>query len=187
MKYDLDEKLTEAYRLAEMSPDVSNQNGAVIYQDDIVLSQGWNHFYQGVPEEQNREPTETNRTTKYDRIAHAEFDCCINLAHRHIAISEAAIMFCPWATCIPCAIALIGAQVPKLVIHKERCVAFMATRAGQDEAALADWQPAIDESSQWLTAAGVETIVFEGPVESYVGPGININGRKWHPHTLEFV
>jgi len=178
--YDLDEKLTEAYRLAEMSPDQSNQNGAIIYQDDVVMSMGFNHFYNGVPETDER-------PAKYERIAHAEFDACINLAHQEKAISADAVMFCPWATCKPCALAIIGAQVPFLVVHLERCKAFMATRGGQAEVNLQDWQPDIDESSQWIKDSGCEIIVFEGPVESYVGPGININGNKWSPKTLEFV
>jgi len=180
LQYDADEKLGEAYEYAGRSPDDSNQNGAIIYQDQTILSRGVNHFYDGVP------PT-MERPAKYGRIVHAETDACLQLAHRHIAISPAAVMFCPWATCIPCAIALIGVKLKTLVIHYERCLTFMQTRAGQDAEALQDWQPDIDESAQWLKASGCETIIHRGPVESYVGNGILINGRTWSPKTLEFV
>ena len=56
-----------------------------------------------------------------------------------------------------------------------------------NEASLQNWQPNIDESAQWLKNGGCEIVIFDGPVLSYSGPGVNINGRLWNPSTLEFV
>lgn len=172
------EALAEAYGLATLSPDKSNQNGAVIYQYSTRLSEGYNHFYHGVP------PTD-ERPAKYERIVHAEDDACLKLAHCTVPVNSHTIMFCPWATCKSCAISILGAGIRKLVVHKERCAAFDLTRGGQQELNLEDWQPAIDESSEWLKDGGCEIVYFEGPVP-FDGL-ININGRPWSPKTLEFA
>jgi len=101
------------------------------------------------------------------------------------AVDKDTVMYAPWATCKTCALALLGSGIPKLVIHRERCLAYMATRGGQNEESLQNWQPQIDESTQWLRDGGCETVVHYGPVP-FEGT-ILINGRPWSPNTLEFT
>ncbi len=146
----MSQRLAEAYSLATGSPDVSNQNGAVVYtQNGEHVSNGYNHFYDGIP------PTE-ERPAKYERIVHAEADACLKSNQFQGDLSAVkTFMFCPWATCKPCAISVIGAGIGYLIVHKERCEAFIRTRAGQNEANLQEWQPDIDESNIWLRNAGV--------------------------------
>jgi len=177
-EYKPDRMLALAYELAAKSPDDSNQNGALVVDNHRVLSHGMNHFYPGVP------PTQ-ERPAKYERVVHAEADACLSLAASSRLVTPQTIMFCPWATCKPCAISLLGSRIPTLVIHYDRCLAFMQTRAGQDASALQDWQPDIDESSQWLKDGGCETVVHCGPVP-FDGT-VLINGRPWSPATLEFT
>lgn len=173
-----EQRLAEAYELATESPDKSNQNGAVIYSFTALMSSGVNHFYPGIT------PTD-ERPEKYERIVHAELDACLGLADCSLRVTEHTAMYCPWATCKPCAISILGSRIPTLVLHFDRCLAFVATRGGQDEKALADWQPDIDESMDWLKDGGCEIEVFRGPVP-FDGV-ININGRPWSPQNLEFT
>jgi deoxycytidylate deaminase len=174
-------RLGQAYTLAKLSPDESNQNGALIDHDGVQIGAGFNHFPKGVP------PTQ-ERPAKYQRIAHAEFAACLSLSKSRIPADELTTMFCPWATCIPCALSILCSGLGGLVIHEERCRAFMATRGGQQEEALENWQPAIDESAQWLRDGGVNITVWSGPIpEQHFKGTIKINGRDWSPNTLEFV
>jgi len=174
-------RLGQAYQLATLSPDKSNQNGAIIDHYGIQVGQGFNHFPKGVT------PTD-KRPEKYQRIAHAEFAACLSLSKSRHPVDDGTAMFCPWATCMPCALSILCSGIGGLVIHMERCRAFMATRPGQAEEGLENWQPAIDESSQWLRDGGVNIIVFSGPIpEEHFKGTIKINGRDWSPNTLEFV
>lgn len=169
------ERLADAYTLATQSPDESNQNGAIIYRFHNLLSTGYNHFYPGVPLTQKR-------PEKYDRIVHAEMDACLSLLTR---VCKDTVMFCPWAACKQCALAILGSQIPTLVIHYERCHVFMETREDQQELNLKDWQPDINESAKWLKNGGCEIVVHRGPVP--FDSTIKVNGRPWSPKTLEFA
>lgn len=184
MNYDqkyIARRLGQAYQLSTLSPDKSNQNGAIIDHQGVQIGQGFNHFPKGVP------PTQ-ERPAKYQRVAHAEFAACLSLSKSRTPVTEATTMFCPWATCIPCALSILCSGIGGLVIHEERCRAFMATRGGQADANLENWQPAIDESAQWLRDGGVNIQVFSGPIPKQHFEGtIKINGRDWSPSKLEFV
>jgi len=174
--YNNEEGLAISYWLAGKSPDTSNQNGAIVCQYKTIMSKGYNHFYYGVP------PT-GERPEKYERIVHAEMDACLSLAACSIPVDHHTKMFCAWATCKQCAIAILGAGIPKLIIHYERCRTFVETR--RDEEDLENWQIAMDESAQWLRDGGCEIEVYKGSVDT--DSTININGRLWSPRTLEFI
>lgn len=179
MKQDIvAEYMAAAYRISKQSPDKSNQNGAVVYDviGNNLMSTGYNHFPDGVP------PTD-ERPAKYERIAHAEFDACLKLAKCHMPVDYGTVMFCPWAACSNCALAILCSGIPNLYIHEERCRAFIETRSGQNESGLKNWQT--DEPFKWLKAGGVQVSVFSGPVPFF--GKVKINGMDWSPHLLEFV
>ncbi len=177
----IEEYMAAAYRFAKRSPDKSNQNGCVVFNvaNDNLLAWGYNRFYDGVP------PTD-ERPAKYERIAHAEFDCCLDIGRqgRRIDCFEDR-MFCPWAACKNCALAILGTNIRYLYIHADRCLAYHSTRHGSNIESLKDWQPDIDESFQWLKDGGVVIEFFSGSVP-FDGT-IKINGMDWSPKTLRFV
>jgi len=170
---DIQRYMAEAYSLAEYSPDLSNQNGAVVYRGFSKIGEGFNHFYPGIPVTQER-------PAKYE-IAHAEEDACLSCARSSIKVDHTAVMYCPWAACKRCARAIIGAGIRMLVVHKERWDTFVQTR-GEGEA----WAPNVDEAMTWLRAT-VDIHIYSGAITAYQGEGILLNGRLWNPATLEFA
>lgn len=170
-------RLAEAYKLAELSPDDSNQNGAVVYSGDVLLSTGYNHFYEGVP------PTQ-ERPAKYERIVHAEADACLSLASSVHPVDVRTVMYCPWAACKACVLSILGSGIKSLVLHADRGAIYDATRNGVVDMAKVNennWKPEIDEAFQWLDGGGVDIHVFRGHVHHYRGPGIKVNSRLWNP------
>jgi dCMP deaminase len=165
--------MAEAYRLAVFSPDPSNQNGAVIVNSRQEVAEGFNHFPSGVPVEVK------DREKKLERIVHAECDAIYDAAHRGYS-TQGATMICPWAACKGCALAILSAQIKKLVIHLPRCNAYLEGRQG------VCWQPEINEAMSWLRAGGVVVECFEDPLSDYRDASILVNGRRWNPKTCEF-
>jgi len=184
----ISKRLAEAYYHAELSPDPSNQNGAVIYRDATEgatrMSVGHNQFYRGII------PDVEDRDNKLARIAHAEYDAVVKLSACPIAVNFHTAMYCPWAACRLCAMTIIGSGIKTLVVHRQRQDTYAATRAGQKRSDGSDvlpcWQPDIDEAMQNLKRASVNLVIFDGRVEHYDGEGINLNGRRWCPRRLEF-
>ena len=170
---DIQRYLAEAYSLAEYSPDKSNQNGAVVYRGFTKIGEGFNHFYPGIP-------ATDERPAKYE-ITHAEEDAALSCARSSIGVDATAVMYCPWAACKRCTRSIIGAGIRQLVVHKERWDTFVETRE-EGKA----WAPEVDEAMIWLRQT-VAVTIYSGPITEYQGGGINLNGRKWNPRTLEFV
>jgi deoxycytidylate deaminase len=160
--------LGEAYKIARRSPDPSSQNGAALIYDTVAPAKiilGFNHFYPGVP------PEVGDRNVKLNRIVHAEHDAILKMARG--GSTEGSILFSPWACCRACAIAIIGAGVGTVVVHKPRM-----------DLPSARWQTEITESKQWLHEAGITVIEYSGKVSSLP---ILVSGRLWNPTTLNWV
>lgn len=174
------QRLAEAYELAATrSPDPSNQNGAVIYRNYQKCSEGFNHFYPGIPPEWN------DRKKKYERIVHAEQDACLRLSRSVAIMDDAVTLFCPFSACKSCAVAIIGAGVRQVVMHRQRWLAYSETWGNQDQARF--WLNEIFEAEEWLISAGVVLHAYDGRIPEYNGQGVRVNGLLWNPATLGFV
>ncbi len=165
--------LRVAYQAALNSPDPSSQNGAVLLGYDIwgcgheILTTGYNHFYDGIPEEVE------DREKKLQRIEHAERDVIFKAARSGV-ITQGMVMVCPWAACYDCARAMIGAGISTLVTHLPRY------RLTHDP-----WKTQVDEALDWLICSGMEVDMVNEPIPDT--KPIRIGGRLWSPETLEFV
>lgn len=154
--------------MSTRSPDTSSQNGAIIVDEvsdnrSIIISKGYNHFYDGVP------PELDDRTVKLQRIEHAERDALYSCDK-----TRGATMVCPWSACYDCARGIIGSGITSLLVHKER----------QD---LTDprWKPQVDEAMGWIKNSGIWVHEYSGPVNN--APSILVSGRLWSPESLEYV
>lgn len=162
------------YKLAERSPDPSNQNGAIILRGRRIVGFGCNYFPAGV----DVEACLADRSLKYKYVIHAEIAAVYDTAASQRVQTGDIAMVTPWAACLPCSLSIVGSGVKRLYIHKQRCQAYAATREEGK-----DWQPELDEACVFMKKAGVEIIEFDGPIEHYYGDGIMLNGRKWNPRT----
>lgn len=161
-----EEMLSWAYNMAVKSPDPSSQNGAVIDGDGAAIAYGYNYIPVGVPQ------TYENRRLKYQRIQHAERDAIFDAAKEGI-ITNGATLYCPWASCRDCALAIICCGIEKVVVHKERM-----------DLDHANWGASIAEAWDWLRGAGVDIVSYSGRVDS--NP-ILVSGRRWSPRELRFL
>lgn len=159
--------MARAYVNASGSPDLSSQNGAVLTKDGVVVADGYNHFYDGVPGELK------DREQKLKQIEHAERDIIYQAATRGIK-TEGSILICPWAACCDCARAIIGAHCHGLIYHRQR---YLVT----DER----WIDQIDEALKWVKDAGIWVYELDGCVPQ--APSILISGKKWSPASCSYV
>lgn len=164
--------MSKAYSAANLSPDPSSQNGAVLVQRQTdgqldVIGCGVNHFYKGIPDEFD------DRDKKLQRIEHAERDCIYNAASRGNK-TRGSIMVCPWAACRDCARAIIGSGVQCLVYHEPR---YRLTDKR--------WIDSVNESLGWLENAGIQLYALEGSIP-HTKP-ILVSGKLWSPGGLRYV
>ena len=166
----VEEALSWAYSMAVKSPDPSSQNGAIIEagctSTGYSTAYGYNYIPEGVPQ------TYENRRLKYQRIQHAERDAIFDAAKEGV-ITNGATLYCPWASCRDCALAIICSGIEKVVVHKERMAIDHA-----------NWDTSISEAWDWLRGAGIDIVSFSGRVDS--NP-ILISGRRWSPRELRFL
>lgn len=151
----IEEAMMLAYRWAQLSPDPSNQNGAVLISCDRVIKCGFNGFTENFkPESEHLE-----RPRKYTFIVHAE--------QRAVAGVDARgrTLVCPWAACTKCAQCIIESGVSMVITDSRR----MATTPDR-------WQQEIADANLMFAAAGVE--VTERSFSSF-GIEINVNGESW--------
>lgn len=157
--------LRQAYRAATNSPDMSNQNGAVLVSQrtEKKVGKSFNHF-NGVKAELE------DRDKKLARITHAEEGAIFSAWG---AVGPL-VMYCPWASCFGCARDIINCgQITKLVVHEER----MAQTPDR-------WRHDIAEAHLMLKEAKIEIEVFRGTIpDSQI---IQVNGQPWSPETLRF-
>lgn len=163
--------LIDAYDLARMSPDPSNQCGAVLLKRRkngslYQIAEGYNHFYDGI------EPEVSDRNKKLQRIEHAERDC-IYYATKYGRTTMGGILVCPWVACYDCARAIIGSRIDIVVYHHER---YQLTPER--------WLDSINESLNWMRNSGILLLGVKGPINA---EPILVNGQLWSPKDLKFM
>lgn len=167
MLTDAAEYLRNAYCIAAQSRDNSNQNGAVLVSaKKELISTGVNNFAIGVEFTEERA---TTRPKKYRYFDHAERNAIYLAARSHSAPGVfGSTMYCPWASCCPCAIGIINSGVRTLVMHRERM-----------QMTPPRWEDDVNEALGMMKEAGLTLLYYEGPVEG--APPLIVNGETWDP------
>lgn len=142
------ELIRRAYSLANLSPDPSSQNGAVLVggASKVILGEGLNCFPRGVQYTDER----WERPGKYQWIEHAERNALYDAAVRG-RCTKGSVLYCPWFACADCARAIIQCGVVEVVGHKV-------------PGALAEherWAESIGNALTMLEEAGVKTRYVE--------------------------
>lgn len=117
------EKMRQAYRLAEASPDTSTKLGAIYCErseEDFGFGGWWNvafgvnQFVEGF----GTLPGDNERPFKYSITEHAERNCLFAAARkRHFPLEG--VMVCNWVACPDCARAIVAAGVREVICHHE--------------------------------------------------------------------
>lgn len=169
------EMLTRAYDYARLSPDPSNQNGAILINDD-------GDFIMGACNEPPQSivcnsETFSNRTEKYARIEHAERHVILKCAAQGIQTSGL-IMVCPWYACSDCARAIILADIKMVIGHRPRFRQYDLTRNNLLCDKTTAWTPSVSIGDKMLDEANIQRIYYEDLIG--LEP-ILINEKRWNP------
>lgn len=161
--------LKNAYSISLQSRDTSNQNGSVLVSSQgEIIGTGVNNFAIGV--KFTRERAET-RPDKYRYFDHAERWSIYQAARAGNKVFGSTL-YCPWAACCGCAIAIINSGVRTLVMHHERM-----------QMTPERWQDDINEALSMLEEADVTLLYYKGPIEN-CSP-VLVNGELWNPADAE--
>lgn len=167
MKYTDDQirnRLRQCYDYAkEHSQDPVTQNGALLTKyGSSWLVFGANRF----PRRSIVLPEWKERPLKYERILHAEEVAILEAGRRGIC-TQPGILFCPWASCISCALRIIESGITTLIRHEAR----MSVYSGR-------WTEEIFLADSYMIAAGIEIITWSGTVGNCT---CLVNGETWNP------
>jgi dCMP deaminase len=155
--------LNEAYKIALKSPDQSTQNGAILVRENgLILSRGYNHFPDGVKENEIR----WAKPLKYQFVIHAEEDAICQAAKIGVA-TDGLIMVCGWAACSRCAVSIIQSGIKKLITHQ-----YAYDRSPKS------WMDEIKIAMEMFNEAGVEVVLFKGKIGA---EPVRHSGEIWEP------
>lgn len=164
----LDDKsfLKIAYGIAaDLSPDPSTQNGAILMDGAAIVAQGANRFPRGVEVTEER----LERPLKYSFICHAERDAIYDAARRGVK-TEGLVMYCPWYACTDCARAIIQAGIVEVIGHRTIL-----------DKTPARWKETIEIALGMLDDAGVKHGFVGGEEGELDAKGVLFNGEIWYP------
>ena len=157
-----------AYETAELSPDPSTQNGAVLIRSDFtdqILGTGFNTFPPGI---ENHAERWENRALKYEYVCHAEVSAIINASPFPV---DGAVLYVPWYACTTCAKYIILAGVKAVVGHKQVREFASSVNPG--------WDDSVALGLDMLAEAGVKCRWFNGPI--YEAPKVLVGGEMFDP------
>lgn len=166
----------EAYKVASLSPDPSNQCGAIIVKDRWlhkllkigkrakILSYGSNKFHKSIEWDDKKIK---DRDWKLFHIEHAERNSLYSLARRGIKTSGLT-MICPWFACSDCARAILHMGITKVIGHKERM-----------DKTPERWKASVDAGLELLHNGGVTLEFWSGIIGE--GSPVIVNGELWRP------
>ena len=155
--------LAEAYRIAQDSPDLSTQNGAILIgKDGYTIGKGFNTLPHGVSITQER----LERPAKYLWTEHAERNALFNAAAFGFA-TPGSTMVCPWAACVDCARAMIQCGVKTLITHQDAY-----------DRSPPHWIDSIAVAYEMFNESGLEVIFYKGHLNART---IRHNGEEWTP------
>ena len=155
--------LSEAYKLASLSPDPSTQIGAFLVAYDGQV-EGLTRSYNRPTANWTMQESDWERPRKYDLICHAERGCLDNAALYGICTAGAS-MVASYAACASCSRGLVACGIKRLVRHK------VATTTG--------WEDSIFIGDEIMRQGGVELIDIVGPIPG--APAVLRSGSLFHP------
>ncbi len=168
--------LALAYARALDSPDLSNENGALLVPaglapyPSVLHVGGCNDFVAGTevtPE------LLADRDAKLRAIIHAETAAIFEAAATGLRLFDAT-MYSPWAPCSECAKAIIACDITRLVVHGDRM-----------DLTPERWKEDVKAGLAMLAASEcVLLTVVRGAIDA---EPILVNGRLWSPKTCAFV
>lgn len=181
-----------AYQYAwNESDDPSTKNAALIVRrhyplrratgdynltQDVVVAIGANKLPEGVVVSLER----LKRPAKYDYMGHAEQGAVQEAAFGGRAL-QGTEMYCPWAACPTCAIAIINAGIAVVVTHYNALAKSSDVRKafeGQDmvDGHRTNWK--IEEAAEMMSEAGVKFIAYKGEIG---GCRAMFDEKEWAP------
>ena len=159
--------LSLAYNHATDSPDKSNQNGAVVYNEesDIIIGVGCNKF---LPNTVITDELVNNREKKLFYIEHSERNAIFSAVRSEYShLVNGSTMVCPWFACADCARAIVLNGIKRVIGHKQRM-----------EQTPERWKASVDAGLDLMRLHDVELEFWEGEL------GCNkiiVNGELWQP------
>ena len=153
------------------STDPSTQNGAIIVNNNEIISGDANRFPKGVVET----PLRWERPLKYAFVEHAERSV-IYQAARLGKSTEGGTMYCCWAACENCARAIIDSGIKELVCHHDPREKF---RFGNPASKL--WLDSIAISFEMFKESGINVRWIEDKVFPHNDSMIRFNGNMVSP------
>jgi dCMP deaminase len=165
--FNIKDLLKETYKLSQLSPDLSTQNGAILVDwKGNFISSGINCFPYGV----EYKPERLERPLKYKYTEHAE-RAAIFSAARMGKSTEGSIMICQWAACGDCCRGIIDSGVTTLISHKQ---AF--------DRSPENWLKEIEVAFIMMKESGIKTIWYDGIVGTETWPiQVRHSGKVWEP------
>jgi dCMP deaminase len=143
-----EDKLRAAYVAAMNSTDRTTHVGAVLVDGGWNVVTGCNQHTKGFGhlDEHHQRPL------KYELTEHAEREVILRAAREGIQ-TRGLVMVAPWATCPPCARAIVKSGISKVICHKE-CMDRTPER----------WIEMVALGQEILKRGGVEIEVWSGRV-----------------------
>jgi dCMP deaminase len=105
--------MRHVYLTATKSKDPSSKVGAILVNDGVIISEGYNGFPRGVIDSSERYSI---REEKYKYVVHAEVNSILNAARNGIS-TKGSIMYTNGIPCNECAKSVIQAGIIEVVIH----------------------------------------------------------------------
>ena len=158
--------MRRAYDAARQSPDSHTQNGAVVIEynpDDpytfALIGKGHN------PTPPQFDDTRYQQEAyKTEGVHHAEVDALLECAAT-TGRARYATMVCPWASCLPCARAIVRAGVIRLVRHRDLMGWSEAERAKNGNPS---YVQSIEMGDAYLREHHVEIVEIRGKLDTHL-------------------
>lgn len=154
-----------AYEQAARSPDPSTQMGAIVFQGNAVVGEGFNTFAPGV----KHSPDRWQSPLKYEYVCHAEVSAILD-AFPFLQL-EGLTIAVTLPACTNCAKYMILSGIRNVIGHKQY-EEFMAEHSP-------GWTDSRHLGIDMLEEAGVRIYWFSGAVHE--APTIRIGGQTFDP------
>ena len=154
--------LRVCYAIAMGSPDPRTHVGAIIVRDEKVLAWGVNRFANRVSQVKER----LDGPEKNLWMQHAEASAVSRFLRTKESVNKVKL-FCPWACCCNCAIAIIDSGIKKVIAHKQ------AMERTSDH-----WKRQIEVAVEMMKEAGISYSLADGKVGEISSLQ---NGEVWYP------
>ena len=166
MEINIPDLLAMCYEEAALSPDRSNQNGALLYHNiSGIVSYGCNKF---LPNTEITEELINNREKKLFYIEHAERNAIFAAVNSpHADSVRYSTLICPWFACADCARAIVLNGIKKVIGHKERM-----------DQTPERWKASVDAGLDLMRKNGVTLEFWSGKLNC---AQIIVNGQLWEP------